>query len=260
MKFGKFVSALAPIAALALSAALSGCDGADIKIDGADGKKLSELNLTGAAPDEVILLGPDEVKITEGAKLAITVDGEPAASEAIRFSLKGRMLAILRKDSTWSKGEGKTVVVNVTMPAPRKITLAGSGKISSSALTANAKIIVAGSGAVETPNVAGESLDVNLAGSGRYRAAGNVGTLTLMIAGSGTAELDAHKVETAKVTVAGSGSARFASDGTVKADIMGSGAVTVRGRATCTVSAMGSGKLVCETQPDAPEAAKPAAK
>jgi hypothetical protein len=247
MKFGKFVRAFTPVIAIALAAGVSGCDGAKIKINGEDGVKLADLDLTGTAPDELVLLGPDEVKITQGARLAITVEGDAAASDDMRFSLKDGTLAILRKDMKWSKFSDKTVVINVTMPPPREITMAGSGKISSVALAPRANIVVAGSGTVETPNVAGESIDVNLAGSGLYRAAGNVSTLKLLIAGSGSAELDALKADQAKVTIAGSGSARFASDGDVKAEIMGSGEVTVRGRARCTVSTMGSGKLNCET-------------
>lgn len=247
MKFGRFIRAFVPVIAIALATGLSGCDGPNIKINGEDGQKLADLDLTGTAPDELVLLGPDEVKITEGAKLAITVEGDAAAREDMRFSLKDGTLAILRKDMRWGKNSAKTVVVNVTMPAPREITMAGSGKISSTALARTANIVVAGSGTVETPNVAGESIDVNLAGSGLYRAAGNVSSLKLLIAGSGSAELDALKADKAKVTIAGSGSARFASDGEVSAEIMGSGEVTVRGRARCTVSAMGSGKLNCET-------------
>ena len=247
MKFGKFVRAFVPFAAIALDAALSGCDGSNIKINGEEGQKLADLDMTGPAPDELVLLGPDEVKVTEGAKLAITVEGDTEATEQLRFTLKDGTLAILRKDMKWSKGNGKTVVVNVTMPPPREIVMAGSGKISSAALASKATIMVGGSGSVETPNVTGESLDVNLAGSGLYRAAGNVQKLKLLIAGSGSAELDALKADKAKITIAGSGEARFASDGEVNAEIMGSGEVTVRGRARCKVSAVGSGRLICET-------------
>ncbi len=260
-KFGKCAGAFAPLAAIALAAALSGCDGAQIKINGEDGKKLADLDLTGTAPDELVLLGPDEVKITEGAKLAITVDGDADAAAAMRFTLKDGKLAILRKDAQWGKGaSGKTVIVNVTMLAPRELTMAGSGKIASAALASTANIVIAGSGLVETPNVSGDVIEVNLGGSGTYRAAGNIRTLKLKIAGSGSAELDALKAEQAKVTIAGSGSARFASDGEVGANIMGSGEVTVRGRARCKVSAMGSGRLICETaatakdEPAAPKA------
>lgn len=253
MKLGKIFNALAPVIAIAMAAGVSGCDGANFKIDGEEGKKLSELDLTGTPPEELVLLGPDEVEVTAGDKLAISVEGDEA--DRVRFTLKGGTLGILREKGSWSKG-GKTALIHVTMPAPREVTMAGSGKITSAALAPNSKVTIAGSGLIETPGVSSESLELTIAGSGSYRGAGNVRSLEMTIAGSGSAAADALKVEKAKVTIAGSGDASFASDGEVDATIMGSGSVRVKGRASCKVSSMGSGKLYCETAPttkDAPE-------
>ena len=245
MKFAKFAKVLAPVAAVALATALAGCDGAHIRINDSDGKKLPDLDLTGKAPTELVLAGPDEVRVTTGDKLAITVEGDPEVAEHLRFTLDHDTLGVLR-EGEWKLGGNKTAIVNVTMPAPREVTLAGSGRILAAALAADAKVTIAGSGAVETAAVAADKLELTIAGSGTYRAAGSAKKLDLTVAGSGLAEMDALKVDEAKITIAGSGSARFASDGTVKADILGSGDVRVRGRATCTVSSMGSGRLVCE--------------
>ncbi len=248
MKLDKFAKAFAPIIAVVMAAGVSGCDAANIRLNGEEGKPLSELDLTGPAPDEVVLLGPDEVRITPGDKLAITVEGDAAVKDQMRFTLKDGALGVLRKDKTFS-GDDKIAIVNVTMPAPKELVMAGSGKITAAALASSVKVTIAGSGLIETPAVQGDSLDLTIAGSGNYRAAGNVRRLDLTIAGSGSAAIDALKAETVKVTIAGSGSAAFASDGDVDATIMGSGDVTVKGRARCKVSAMGSGKLVCESGP-----------
>ena len=255
MHFGKFAKAFAPVAAVVFAAGLSGCDGSHIRINGDDGKKLSELDLTGKVPSQVVLAGPDEVRITQGDKLTIVVEGDAEATERMRFTLDGDTLGVLR-EGKWSKDSGPVAVVKVTMPAPRELTMAGSGKIVAEALASAAKVTIAGSGSIDTAKLAGESLELTVAGSGSYRAAGTVKKLDLTVAGSGSASLDGLKVETAKVTIAGSGDATFASDGEVSADILGSGSVTVRGRARCKVSAMGSGKLVCENE--APPAASPA--
>lgn len=262
MNFGNFAKAFAPVAAVVMVAALSGCDGATIKLNGEEGKKLSELDMAGAAPDELVLLGPDEVHVTTGDKLAINVSGDPEAIDALRFTLKDGTLGILRKDKVFG-GSDKTALINVTMPALREVTMAGSGRIVLEALAKEASINVAGSGTIESGAVASEKLDVTIAGSGNYRAAGNVQKLKLHVVGSGNAQLDALRVETAEVTVAGSGDAAFMSDGEVDANIVGSGGVRVRGRARCTVSAVGSGKLVCESAPETrgassvPEAPEP---
>jgi Putative auto-transporter adhesin, head GIN domain len=246
MNFGPVLKAIAPILAVALAAGVSGCDGAKFTLNGEEGKKLADLDLAGKAPSELVLLGPDEVEVTQGDSLAITVDGDPEAVEAMRFTLSDTSLGILRRDESGS-AENKRAVVHVTMPAPRELIMAGSGRIRADALAPGGKVVVAGSGSIEAASVSGERLEATLPGSGSFRAAGNVDKLELTILGSGSAHLDAVKAGQAKVTLAGSGGATFASDGEVEATIMGSGTVTVKGRARCKVSAMGSGTLVCET-------------
>ena len=160
MKFGRFLKALAPVLAVAMAAGVSGCDGAKFSINGEEGKKLSEIDLGGAAPSEVVLFGPDEVQVTQGDKLAITVDGDPAAVEQIRFTLKDGTLGVLRAEKNF-KSDGKLAVVHVTMPAPREVTMAGSGKISAASLARDAKVTVLGSGRIDAQNVEGGKLEAD---------------------------------------------------------------------------------------------------
>ncbi|MEQ1498394.1 MAG: head GIN domain-containing protein [Novosphingobium sp.] len=259
MKFGHFLKSIAPVLALAMAAGVSGCDGSSIKINGEEGKKLSELDLSGPVPDELAMFGPDKVEVTQGDKLAITVDGDPEAAAQVRFTLKDGTLGILRADKVFSSG-GKIAVIHVTMPAPRDVAMFGSGTINTAALGRDATVMIAGSGRIEAQSLGGGKLDVTLPGSGAIRAAGNIDQLDVTIMGSGSAELDAVRTGKAKISIMGSGGAAFASDGDVEATIMGSGSVKVKGRARCTVSAMGSGKLVCEngaTESDADRAPEP---
>lgn len=246
MKFRKFVHGFAPVIAMALSGAVAGCDKASVEINGEEGKPLSELDLSGKAPTELVLLGPDEVRITAGDKLSIKVGGDPDAVEAMRFTLKDDALGVLRKGKFSNKENGRAII-EVTMPAPTELVLLGSGTIHADRMASDAKVVVTGSGLVETPSVGPDRLELFIGGSGTHRAAGNLSKLELMIGGSGSAEFDALKVDRAKITVAGSGDAKIASDGEVEATILGSGEVRVRGRARCKVTSMGSGKLVCET-------------
>lgn len=260
MRLNSFFKALAPVVAIALAGGLSACDG-KVQINGSEGVPLADLDLSGKVPDQLVLAGPDEVRVTRGDKLAITVDGDGEAAGHLRFTLKDGALGILRdKGFKWNDGD-KTVVVNVTMPDPREVTLAGSGKIAAPGLAKEAEVTVAGSGSVDGGSLQADKLKLTIAGSGDFRAAGTARDLNLTIAGSGSAHAETLKVDSAKVTVAGSGNAAFSSDGTVNADIFGSGEVRVRGRATCKVSSMGSGKLVCEgtTEPAAPNGPVPPA-
>lgn len=245
MRFKSLARSLAPIAALALGAMAAGCDGAKININGEEGKKLSELDLTGTPPSELVVLGPDSVVLTPGNKLAIAVEGDPKITDQLRFTLKDGTLGILRENLRLGRQDG-IATVKVTMPAPREVTVAGSGELKAPALASDAKVTIAGSGLMEAGPLANEKLELTIAGSGNYKASGTLKSLDMTIAGSGNAEMAGLKVDDAKLSIAGSGRSELASDGEVKADIMGSGEVRVHGRARCTVKSMGSGRLVCE--------------
>ena len=248
MRFGKILNALGPVVALAIAAGLSGCNNADIKLNGKEGVPLSELDLSGEAPSEVVLLGPDAVDIRDGESLAIEVEGSDEARARMRFVLEDGSLGILREKS--NRNESGIATVIITMPAPRKLTIAGSGRMTSASVSDSPEIHVLGSGTLELPSVAAGKMDVNIAGSGTLRAAGTAETLDLNVLGSGSADLARLKVTKADVNVAGSGDTVFASDGEVEANIMGSGDVTVRGSARCRVKTMGSGTLTCERAPE----------
>ncbi|WP_336985245.1 head GIN domain-containing protein [Altererythrobacter aquiaggeris] len=254
----KFFRRIAPIAALALGVATSGCDNLNMNINGADGVPLSELDMAGAAPTEIVLAGPDTVKITEGANLAITVEGDAAVTGQLRFDLDGETLTVTRAKGSKTKG---AATVNVTMPALTSITLAGSGKIIGGTMAGNADVTIAGSGEVATQNIKVDRLDLTIAGSGTYKTNGTAAAMDMTVAGTGSALMGGLKIDKADITIAGSGDAEFASDGTVDAKIMGSGDVTVRGSAKCTINSMGSGTLNCSAgtpaTTEAPKAAEP---
>jgi hypothetical protein len=246
MRFDKFLKDVAPAIAMAMAAAsTAGCDG-KFSFNGKQGVPLSELDLSGGAPDTITLAGPDIVRISEGPDFTIAVEGEAEAKERMRFLLEDGTLSIMRGDQSWVDSPRDQATISITMPPPRKLVIAGAGEMHSDILARKAAIVIAGAGTISTPNVAVDSLDVNLAGSGRYRASGYTEELDLNLAGSGRVKLGELKAGRAKVKLAGSGNATFASDGDVDVVIVGSGNVTVRGSATCKVKSLGSGTLTCE--------------
>lgn len=248
MDFKHLLKTVAPVVALAIAGGLAGCDNANFNFNGEQGKALADLDLSGDAPREVSLLGPDTVDIRDGEKLAIEVEGTDEAKQRMRFVLKDGSLGILRENGAWHDDQLATVIV--TMPAPAKLNLAGSGRMTVASVSDNPEVNVAGSGTLDLASVNAAKMEVNIAGSGTLKAAGSADKLELNVLGSGSAQLAALKVGSAEVNVAGSGDATFASDGEVNAQIMGSGDVTVRGRARCKVKTMGSGSLVCESGGD----------
>jgi hypothetical protein len=244
MGFKHMFKAVAPMVALAIAGSLAGCENANVNFNGEEGKQLADLDLSGEAPSEVSLLGPDTVDIRDGEKLAIRVEGSDEAKERMRFVLKEGSLGILRRNGTWNDNQVATVIV--TMPAPAKLNLAGSGRMTAASVSDHPEVNVAGSGTLDLASVSAAEMEVTIAGSGTLKAAGTADKLELNLLGSGSADLAALKAGSAEVNVAGSGDATFASDGEVEANIMGSGDVTVKGRARCKVHTIGSGSLVCE--------------
>lgn len=247
----KIIRGIAPVFALAAAAGLSGCDG-KVLINGEEGVPLADLDIAGKTPSDLVLAGPDRVVVRSGDALKIDVSGDPAAAAALRFTLDGEALGIMRKKGK-IEGNGKATVT-VTMPGLEKLVLAGSGAIEADALAGSPEVVIAGSGTAGAARVDASQLEVTIAGSGTFRASGTADVLELTVAGSGTADMAGLKADEADVTIAGSGKAAFASDGTVKANIMGSGEVTVAGSAKCTIKSMGSGKLNCTNAPNPPEA------
>lgn len=246
----KILKGMAPVVALMMA---TGCNG-NININGSDGVRLSELDLAGKSPTELVVAGPDNVVVTRGDALAIDVSGDREAVDALRFTLDDEALGIMRENENWTSAEGRATV-RVTLPRLEKLVVAGSGTVEADVLDGDAEVSIAGSGTAHTANVDADALEVTIAGSGTYRAAGRAGALELNIAGSGEAEMEGLKVGKAEITIAGSGDAAFASDGVVEASIMGSGDVSVTGSATCTINSMGSGTLKCS--PAASSSASP---
>ncbi len=241
--FQHFLKRMAPIVAVAMSMGVAGCGDIDIKINGKEGVPLAELDMTGDAPTELLVAGPDKVIVTEGDTLDITVEGDDSAVEKVRFVKDGKMLGVTREDSSWSSDD--QAIVRVTMPAPEEIDVAGSGSVETATLASNAQVNIGGSGSVAIEQVAAESLEINIGGSGSVKAAGTTERLEIGIGGSGGTNLADLKADDAEISIAGSGSVSLASDGKVEASIMGSGSVNVTGSAECSVTAMGSGSLNC---------------
>jgi len=222
--------------------AIAGTVAAQVRDATVPGVPADELDLTGPPPRKVALTGPAHVVIAEGEMFRVAVESGPG-SETVRFALDGERLRI-------GGGEADTVI-HVTLPAPRRLALAGSGRMHAARLARDGKVAIAGSARLEIERADGGSLDVNIAGSGRLMIDGEADALELSIAGSGSFDGEGLAVGSAKVSVAGSGDAIFSCDGDVAASLMGSGNVIVRGAARCSVSSMGSGTLVCERPRDA---------
>ena len=251
---GRLLKGLAPLAALAMGASLGGCGGADLKINGEEGVPLSELDMSGAAPTELVVSADAKVVVSEGDTLTITVEDDP--ENALRFVLDDETLGVTRDPDLEIK-DGKAVV-RVTMPAPKAIVIAASGSVETTKVASGSvDIAIGGSGSVAIEEIASESLEIAIGGSGSVMGSGTTDRLEIAIGGSGEVLMPGLKADRAEIAIGGSGDVAFASDGTVEASIAGSGDIKVTGSAKCEVSSFGSGTLTCSPAP-APAEPEPA--
>lgn len=219
---------------------LAGTIGAQMREGACESVPLEDLDLTGEAPHKLALLGPAQVVVvSEGDVFRVDVERGPSSAEVL-FSLAEGKLGV-------SGGDSDTVV-RVTAPAPRKLAVAGSGRMRVAKLASDGRISIAGSGRLEVAEIEGGCLKVSVAGSGRLAIDGHADELKLSIAGSGSFDGEGLVAERAAVHIAGSGDAIFTCHGEVAAHLMGSGNVIVRGSARCSVHSMGSGTVTCERE------------
>lgn len=245
MKFERFLKGMAPLAMIGMGLTLAGCNGVEVNMGEGEGVPLAELDLGGAVPTRLALASGDTVILTEGDRLAITIEGDAAAKEDLRFNRDKDLLGISRKSGLFNK-DTAPATIRVTMAAPKELIIGGSGSIEAQRLAPKTTMAIGGSGTINFTEFAGERLEISIGGNGNVKGAGAAERLEVNIGGKGNVDLAGLKAERGEVSIGGSGDVAFASDGTVDANIAGAGTVKVTGRAKCTANSFGSGKLICE--------------
>jgi hypothetical protein len=139
----------------------------------------------------------------------------------------------------------KSVDVDLSGPALRRVTVNGSGHLLLSNLNQDAlDVRIEGSGSMEGNGSVGEvnlridgsghmrltevtatKATVSIAGSGTVEGSGTANDLDVSIAGSGTVRLPELKVADARVSISGSGNVEIAPTASLSAQIAGSGSV-----------------------------------
>ena len=202
------------------------------------GRKLEELDLTVDAPSRLAVMGATRVSVREGKTFRVAATGD--AADGLRFTQDDDNLAVMLQNGS---GEAH---VEITMPAPRAVSVAGSASVELETLAATAKVTLAGSGRIAIDRLDSDLFKASLMGSGRLQASGRAKQAKIAITGSGSADCAFLDAEEVRIAQTGSGSVRIACDGEVRAKLAGSGSATVYGRARIRVRSMGSGEILCE--------------
>jgi len=236
------------ITALTAAAALAACGQSRAEDGGATVQRAYPVG----SFERIEVAGPYEVRVRTGGSPSVSASGPEKLMERLVVEVKGdRLLIHPRKERggffNWGSRHGGKATIEVSAPALREATIAGSGGISVDKVSgATFDGTVAGSGDLSLDSIEVQSLKLAIAGSGDVRArSGQARTADYSIAGSGDIDARGVRSETADVSIAGSGSINGQATGTADVSIMGSGNVELTGGARCSVSKAGSGNVRC---------------
>ena len=195
--------------------------------------------------DGISVGGSFDVILVKGKEGKITLKGEENILPYIETEIKGNTLKIQFKKNV-NVRTTRRLTVTVTFEDIEKLSLGGSGNVSSTDLikSDNLKVSIGGSGNIEA-EVDAENLKASIAGSGNIRLTGNAGELKCSIAGSGDIKAYGLQTDTTRASIAGSGSVRVSVKTRIKASIAGSGSVYYKGKpAYVDTNSAGSGSVI----------------
>lgn len=181
--------------------------------------------------DEIKLAGWMDFKLVKGAEGKITLEGESNLLEYIITEAEGNSLIVRIKNNVNLKpSSNKTIKVTIPFEDFNKLTLSGSGDVTSNATihSNNFETRLSGSGDI-TLDIDAEDTEVVVTGSGDITLTGNTEELEVSVTGSGDfdgGKLNANYTE-AKVT--GSGDIVVIANKEIKARVTGSGDIKYKG-------------------------------
>ena len=185
-----------------------------------------------------------KVFITQGSECRLEIEADENDLEKIETVVKNGKLDI--KTRSWTSNLKGNIIINITMPELKGLSVAGSGSIiaNSNFTCQDLKLGVTGSGTIKMDKLAVQEVDAVITGSGNIKLSGEpvAAELSLTITGSGNYSAEELKVDEAHVTITGSGSAKIHVVKDLNTNITGSGSVLYQGDPMINANSTGSGK------------------
>ncbi|HUG45742.1 MAG TPA: head GIN domain-containing protein [Sphingomicrobium sp.] len=201
--------------------------------------------------ERIEVAGPYDVRVRTGENASVVASGPAKVMERLVVEVKGdRLLIHTRSDRNmfnWARGSRGTATIEVTAPALRAATIAGSGTVAVDQVSGDSFAgAIAGSGDLNVDSLDVRTMKLSISGSGDLRVgSGQAQSAEYRVAGSGNIDGRGVRSETAKVSISGSGSVHSQATGTADIGISGSGDVVLTGGAKCQVRKSGSGNVRC---------------
>lgn len=186
-----------------------------------------------------------EVIINLGDKYSVVLEGDRDYIEEIETKVYGNELRIKREK--WYDTGNRKVVVRITMPDLKGVSVSGSGRVTVNdpLKGGDLDIGISGSGKALLRDVALSNVECSISGSGSLNIAGEgtINRLEINISGSGDYVGADTRVETLEAGISGSGSCDCYVTGKLEASISGSGKIYYSGNPKIDASVSGSGKV-----------------
>lgn len=163
------------------------------------------------------------VYLTQGSSHSVEIEAQQNIIDNLELEVENGSWNIEGKKRI---KDYKAVVIHITMPTVKALSIGGSGKIL---------------GKSDFKNL--EELKVSIGGSGEVSLAGSATTTSISIAGSGKVDVRQLGSTSSKVSIAGSGDAFVDVKDKLTVSIAGSGSVFYNGKPSVKTSVAGSGKV-----------------
>jgi len=200
--------------------------------------------LTPGAFDRVEIDGAGQVRLVQGDRDEVLVNGDERARAGVDVELSGRTLH-LDLPGGWKFWDAGKAQVEVRLRRLTKLTMSGAGDVYAVGTFTGPQlgVDVAGSGVVKFDDLRVDKLAFSISGSGEGQIAGRTDHLGLSVSGRGKVVAPQFQIGTASVSISGVGNADLWVTDELKVDISGAGHVRYAGSPKVRQSISGLGSV-----------------
>lgn len=197
--------------------------------------------------DKVVFGIRGELIINFGPEHRIIIEGLQSVLDDIETKVTDGRLLIVMDRPRYFKNDEK-VVVRITMPEIKSLSVSGSGKaiLADPVINRNLNLNVSGSGRLIAGQLETDDMTCVISGSGNIviEDGGSVDDADIVISGSGNFSGESLEIDDLTASISGSGSCNCRVNESLEAVISGSGNITYRGNPRIDAKVSGSGRVI----------------
>jgi len=230
------VAAIAALVALPLAACTTAAEAATQTYSVTDFSKMR-------------ISGPFDVHVHVGGSPSARATGPKDTLDRLAVEQNGDTLVVKSLPGGWGgwpTGSRGPVVVEISVPDLRAVSVTGSGDVTVDRMHGDAvDLALSGSGSLNIGMIDVGAVSAVMTGSGDMSLTGKTRTATAILTGSGDLKAAGLVADDAQAKLVGSGDLSLGARHLAKVVLAGSGDVTISGPAACAITRSGSGDVHC---------------